>query len=337
MADLSTKYMGLQLKNPIIAGASNLSENLDKLQQMEEAGASAVVYKSLFEEQIQLERAQMDEELTEFDERHPEMIKTHPNIQHAGPEDHLLALQRAKAALDIPIIASLNAVNPETWVEYAKKIVDTGVDALELNFFHIPSDIDKEGVEVEEQQVATLKSIRKQVSIPISVKLSPFYSNILNVVQIMDEEAVDGFVLFNRLFEPEVNIHKEEHTFPFNLSSKGDHKLPLRYSGLLYDNINAAICASTGVFSGEDALKMIMAGADCVQVVSTLYKNKIQHISTMLEDMEKWMDANGYKSLKDFKGKLSRKNVKDPFVYKRAQYVDILLNPEEIIKKYTYE
>ncbi len=336
MADLSTKYMGLQLKNPIIAGASNLSEDLEKLQRIEEAGAAAVVYKSLFEEQIQLERAQMDEELTEFDERNPEMIKTHPDIQHAGPDDHLLALQRAKAALDIPIIASLNAVNSETWIEYAKKIVDTGVDALELNFFYIPYDSDIEGVEIEEQQVSILKSVRKQVSIPISVKISPFYSNILNLVQSMDDEAVDGFVLFNRLFEPEVNIHKEEHTFPFNLSSKGDHKLPLRYSGLLYDNINAAICASTGIFTGEDALKLIMAGADCVQVVSTLYKNKIEHISTMLQDMEKWMDANNYKSLKDFKGKLSRKNVKDPFVYKRAQYVDILLNPEEIIKKHKY-
>jgi len=138
------------------------------------------------------------------------------------------------------------------------------------------------------------------------------------------------------LFEPEINIDKEEHKFPFNLSQKGDYKLPLRYTGLLYDNINANICANTGVFDGTDAIKMLLAGADCVQVVSTLYKNKIEYITTMLNDINKWMDDKSYTSLKDFKGKLSRAKVKNPFVYKRGQYVDILMNPEEIIKNYKY-
>lgn len=336
MADLSTKYMGIQLKNPIIAGASNLSKDLGKLQEMEQAGASAVVYKSLFEEQIQLERAQLDEQLTEFDDRHPEMAKTHPTIEHSGPEEHLLELQRAKAALNIPLIASLNAVYKETWLDYAKRIEETGVDALELNFYYIPYDIDREGVSVEEEQVAILKELRKQLSIPISVKLSPFYSNPLNVVETMDAEGVDGFVLFNRLFEPEINIDKEEHKFPFNLSQTGDYKMSLRYIGLLYDNINANICANTGVFDGSDVVKMLLGGADCVQVVSTLYKNKIGHISKMLKDLEAWMDKHSYKSLGDFKGKLSRAKVQNPFVFKRAQYVDILMNPEEIIKQYKY-
>jgi len=336
MADLSTKYMGIQLKNPIIAGASNLSKDVSNLKKMEEAGAAAVVYKSLFEEQIQLERAQLDEELTEFDDRHPEMAKTHPTIEHSGPEEHLLELQRAKASLDIPLIASLNAIYKQTWLDYAKRIEETGVDALELNFYYVPYDIDKEGVSVEEEQVGILKELRKQISIPVSVKLSPFYSNPLNMIETMDAEGIDGFVLFNRLFEPEINIDKEEHNFPFNLSQKGDYKLPLRYTGLLYDNINANICANTGVFDGTDAIKMLLAGADCVQVVSTLYKNKIEHITTMLNDINKWMDDRSYKSLKDFKGKLSRAKIKDPFVYKRGQYVDILMNPEEIIKKYKY-
>jgi dihydroorotate dehydrogenase (fumarate) len=336
MADLTTQYMGLKLKNPIIVGACNLSQDADKIKKMEEAGASAIVYKSLFEEQIQLERAQLDEELTEFDERHPEMIKTHPNMQHAGPEEHLLELKRAKASVDIPVIASLNAVYRESWIEYAKKLEDTGVDALELNFFHVPYDIEKEGITIEEEQVSIIKAIRKEISIPVTIKLSPFYSNILNMVQTIDEEGVDGFVLFNRLFEPEINIHKEKHTFPFNLSSKGDHKLPLRYSGLLYDNINAGICASTGIFSGEDVLKMIMSGANAVQVVSSIYKNGIDHISQMLEDMEKWMDNNTYATISDIRGKLSLKNVGSPFVFKRAQYVDILMNAEEIIKQPKY-
>ena len=336
MADLSTKYMGIQLKNPIIAGASNLSKDVSNLKKMEEAGAAAIVYKSLFEEQIQLERAQLDEELTEFDDRHPEMAKTHPNIEHSGPEEHLLELQRAKASLDIPLIASLNAIYKQTWLDYAKRIEETGVDALELNFYYVPYDIDKEGISVEEEQVGILKELRKQISIPVSVKLSPFYSNPLNMIQTMDAEGIDGFVLFNRLFEPEINIDKEEHKFPFNLSQKGDYKLPLRYTGLLYDNINANICANTGVFDGTDAIKMLLAGADCVQVVSTLYKNKIEYITTMLNDINKWMDDKSYTSLKDFKGKLSRAKVKNPFVYKRGQYVDILMNPEEIIKNYKY-
>jgi dihydroorotate dehydrogenase (fumarate) len=336
MADLSTKYMGIQLKNPIIAGASNLSKDVSNLQKMEEAGAAAVVYKSLFEEQIQLEQAQLDEELTEFDERHPEMIKTHPSIEHSGPEEHLMELQRAKAALEIPVIASLNAVYKQSWLDYAKRIEETGVDAIELNFFHVPYDMEKEGISIEEEQVGILKELRKNLSIPVSVKISPFYSNPLNVVETMDAEGIDGFILFNRLFEPEINVDKEEHKFPFNLSQKGDHKLPLRYIGLLYDNINANLCANTGIFEGSDVIKMILAGATCTQVVSTLYKNKIEHISKMLEDINNWMDHHSYKSLKDFRGKLSRAKVKDPFVFKRAQYVDILMNPEEIIKAYKY-
>ena len=336
MADLSTKYMGIHLKNPIIAGASNLSKDVPNLQKMEEAGAAAIVYKSLFEEQIQLEQAQLDEELTEFDDRHPEMIKTHPTVEHSGPEEHLMELQRAKAALNIPVIASLNAVYKQTWLDYAKRIEDTGVDAIELNFFHVPYDLEKEGISIEEEQVDILKELRKNLSIPISVKLSPFYSNTLNIIETMDGEGIDGFILFNRLFEPEINIDKEEHKFPFNLSQKGDYKLPLRHIGLLYDNVNANLCANTGIFEGSDVVKMILAGATCVQVVSTLYKNKIEHISKMLDDINNWMDEKSYKSLNDFRGKLSRSQVKSPFVYKRAQYVDILMNPEEIIKTYKY-
>lgn len=336
MADLSTKYLGLQLKNPIIAGASNLSSDLDKLKQLEEAGASAVVYKSLFEEQIHLESMQLEEELTEFDERHPEMIKTHPTVEHAGPKEHLNELRKTKEALGIPVIASLNAVYKETWKEYAQKIEETGVDALELNFYSIPQKFDRDAGEVEQEQLEILESIKGAVSIPISVKLSPFYSNPLNVIQKMDQKKVNGFVLFNRFFEPEINIDEEDHKFPFNLSRQGDHKMPLRYAGLLYDNIEGDVCSSTGIFNGSDVIKMILAGADCVQTVSSIYINKIQHVTKMLQDIEKWMEKKGYLSLDDFRGKLSRARLSDPFVYKRAQYVDILMHPEEIIKQYKF-
>ena len=336
MADLSTKYLGLDLKNPIIAGASNMSSDLNKLKQLEEAGASAVVYKSLFEEQIHLESYQLDEELTEFDDRHPEMIKTHPNIEHAGPEEHLNELRKTKEALGIPVIASLNAIYKETWKEYAQKIEETGVDALELNFYSIPQSFEKDATEIEEEQLNILESIKNSVSIPISVKLSPFYSNPLHVIREMDQKKVNGFVLFNRFFEPEINIDQEDHKFPFNLSREGDHKMPLRYAGLLYDNIEGDVCSSTGIFNGQDVIKMILAGADCVQTVSSIYINKIGHVTKMLQDVEKWMDKKGYASLDDFRGKLSRARLSDPFVYKRAQYVDILMNPEEIIKQYKF-
>ena len=336
MADLSTKYLGLNLKNPIVAGASNLSADLKKLKKLEEAGAAAVVYKSLFEEQIQLERAQLDEELTEFNDRHPEMITTHPHVEHSGPEEHLHNLEKAKNALNIPLIASLNAIYKETWVEYVKKIEETGVDGLELNFYHIPHSFDKNSQTIESQQIEILDEVKKTVSIPVSVKLSPSYTNVLNVIHRMDEVKINGFVLFNRFFEPEINIEKEEHKFPFNLSSKGDYKLPLRYAGLLYNNINGDICSTTGIFTGHDVIRMILAGADCTQVVSTIYINKFGQIKKMLNEIEKWMADKGYNSLDDFRGKLSRDKVKDPFVYKRAQYVDILMNPEEIIKQYKF-
>jgi len=336
MADLSTKYLGLNLKNPIIAGASNMSSDLNKLKQLEEAGVSAVVYKSLFEEQIHLESYQLDEELTEFDERHPEMIKTHPSIEHAGPQEHLNELRKAKEALNIPVIASLNAIYKETWREYAQKIEQTGVDALELNFYSIPQSFEKDATEIEEEQLNILESVKNVVSIPISVKLSPFYSNPLNIIRKMDQKKVNGFVLFNRFFEPEINIDQEDHKFPFNLSREGDHKMPLRYAGLLYNNIEGDICSSTGIFNGEDAIKMILAGAGCVQTVSSIYINKIGHVKSMLQDIEKWMEKKGYSSLDDFRGKLSRSRLTNPFVYKRAQYVDILMNPEEIIKQYKF-
>ncbi|MBS3768979.1 MAG: dihydroorotate dehydrogenase-like protein [Bacteroidales bacterium] len=336
MPDLSTKYLGLNLKNPIVVGANNLSADHKKLHKLEEAGAAAVVYKSLFEEQIQLERAQMDEELTEFDERSPEMVTTHPTVEHSGPEEHLHNLEKAREALGIPLIASLNAVYKETWVEYVKKIEETGVDGLELNFYHIPHSFDKEGQSIENQQVDILNEIKKNVSIPVSVKLSPFYTNVLNVIRKIDESGINGFVLFNRFFEPDINVQKEEHRFPFNLSSKGDYKLPLRYAGLLYNNINGDICSSTGIFTGEDVIRMILAGADCTQVVSTIYINKFEQIQKMLDEIDTWMSDKGYNSLDDFRGKLSRDKIKNPFVYKRAQYVDILMHPEEIIKQYEF-
>ncbi len=334
MSDLRTNYMGIELKNPIIVGASNLVLDENHLKQMEEAGAAAIVYKSLFEEQVQLENLALSEAMEEYTERHAEMTTLFPDIEHAGPREFLMNLRNARKAVSIPLFASLNAVYKETWVEYAEQLAETGVDGLELNFYSVPQDFNKTEASITDEQITIVRQVKKAVRIPVAVKISPFYTNPLYLIKKLDEEGVNGVVLFNRLFQPDIDIDLEENYFPYNLSHQQDSRIALRYAGLLYGNINASLCANTGILTGEDVITMILAGADCVQVVSTLYKNQIEYISTMLTDIQEWMHEKQYQKLDDFRGKLSKKRIKDPFAYKRAQYVDILLKSEEIFKRY---
>lgn len=323
--------MGIELNNPIILGASNLVTDLHNLKKAEELGAGAIIYRSLFEEQIQLERLQLDERLTEFNDLNAEMVQIHPNIEHAGPDEHLMNLRKAKESLSIPLIASLNAINNDTWLKYARLIEETGVDGIELNFYQIPMDFKKNAKEIEDAQINTLKEIRQNISIPISVKLSPDYSNILNFIKKLDKAGADAFVLFNSFFQPDINVITEKHIKSSHLSNTGDYKQSLRYAGLLFDNIKADICSSYGIFSGEDVIKLLLSGATCVQVVSTVYKNGIMQLNNIRRELEEWMDIKNYKSLDEFRGKLSNNRfTSNPFVYKRAQYVDLLLNSEEI-------
>jgi len=258
MPTLTTKYMGLNLKNPIIVGASNLVKDLDTIRRLEEAGAAAIVYKTLFEEQIE----------------------------------------------------------------------------LELNLYSVPGDFKKEGRAIVNEQLGVIAEVKKNVKIPVSVKLSPFYTNVLSVIQQMYHAGVDGFVLFNRLFQPDIDINKMEHHFPYNLSHEEDNRLSLRFMGLLFQEIRGSLCANTGILSGGDVVKMILAGADCVQVVSTIYKHGPAQIGKMISEMEEWMDLKKFETIDSFRGKLSRKGLKDPFAYKRSQYIDILMKSEEIFKRY---
>lgn len=331
---LKTKYLGLELKNPLIVGSCNLVNNTDNLRKMEDAGAAAIVYKSLFEEQINLESLQLENELAEYTERHAEMLSLFPNLEHAGTEEYLENLSKARKAVSIPLIASINATYPSVWTDYAKQVEATGVDAIELNFFAVPGRFDAPGVEIEKEQSNILKEVKHAVKIPVSVKLSPFYTNVLNFIDMLDKSGVDGVVLFNRMFQPEIDTKTMAHYTPINLSVEIDNRLPLRYAGLLYGEINAAVCASTGIYSGQDVAKMILAGADCTQMVSVLYKKGIGHIAVVLKELENFMENHHFGAIADFRGKLSKKNTKDVYVYKRAQYVDMLLNSENIIKKY---
>jgi len=332
MSKLKTNYMGIELKNPVILGASNLVRNPDTLRKAEDAGIAAVVFKSLFEEQIQMESFHLDEKLNEFNDLYYEMISIHPNIEHSGPEEHLNNIRKARETLSIPLIASLNAVNNETWIKYAGLLSQTGIDAIELNFYQVPLDFNKSAAEIEEEQLNIFREIKKNSSIPVSVKLSPDYTNILNFVKRLDEAGADGVVLINSFFQPDINIETEKHKRSSHLSHTGDYKKSLRYSGLLFGNIDADICSSYGIFSGEDVVKLLLAGATCVQIVSTVYRNGVSHISNIIGELEAWMESKNYNSIDEFRGKLSNKKiVHDPFIYRRAQYVDILLNSDELM------
>lgn len=334
--NLKTNYMGVELKNPVIVGASNLVTDTGALKKIEEEGAGAVVYKTLFEEQIHLENLQNYHAEEDYATRHAEMdTSPYPLSDEAsGPEEFLSKLKEAREALNIPLFASLNCVYDETWEEYALKIEETGVAGLELNFYSIPRTFEIDGRSIITEQYDLLEKVKKAVKIPVAVKLSPYYANVLHVVGEMDKRGADAFILFNRLFQPEIDIDLEEHYFPYNLSTQNDNRIALRFAGLLYGEIKGNICSNTGIFTGEDVISMILAGADTVQVVSTLYKNGIGQISVILKEMENWMKKKGYKSLNEFRGKLSNKTLRDPFTYKRAQYVDILMKSEEIFKKY---
>lgn len=326
--NLSVQYGGLVLKNPIVIGASNIVTDVANLVKIEEAGAAAIVYKSLFEEQIQMESLQLDQMQESFSNWDAEHDTLFPTGKHAGPAEHLRQLKEARKHVTIPLIGSLNCVHDESWLEYALKMEDTGIDALELNFYNSNIDFELTSDEIELKQIKTLELIRAGVRLPLFVKLSPFYTNTLRFISKLDKVGVDGFVLFNRLFQPDIDADKEEHHFPYIFSSESDNRLALRYAGLLHKKIKGSIICNTGILTGKDVVKMLLAGGNAVQVVSAIYKKGIPTIAHMLEEIESWMRKKGYESLIDFQGKLSKENLSDPFAYKRAQYVDILMKSE---------
>ena len=336
MINLKTSYMGLELKNPIIAGASNLVTNPKTLKKIEESGAAAIVYKSLFEEQMQLENLELYERRTEYEERHAEMVTLFPDSHKdmSYPVQHIENIKKAKQTVSIPVFASINAVSDEIWVEYAKELEKTGVDGLELNFYTTPEKFDDSYEEIEKKQLKTFKKVRAAVKLPLAVKLSPFYSNPLKLISDLENAGANAFVLFNRLFQADIDINTEEHQYPYSLSNVEDNRLPMRFAGLLYGNIKSSICTSSGIFRGYDVIKMILSGSDSVQVVSTLYLNQVGVIATMLEEIGKWMDSKGYSSLESFRGKLSKNRLNDKLPYYRAQYFDFQMSTTAILKKY---
>ncbi|MBN1409545.1 MAG: dihydroorotate dehydrogenase-like protein [Spirochaetales bacterium] len=338
MSDLSVNYLGLDLDNPVIAGASGLTSNLTTIKNIEDAGAGAIVCKSLFEEEIQLEAMKLRKELSEYNEIHAEMITTHPNLREKGPEQHLFWLRKTKEAVSIPVIASLNAVNENTWIEYAKLIEQTGVDALELNISSLSSFHLESSEFIEQAQLDLLARIKNKLKIPVSVKIGPLYTNIANFVMRADQSGIAGFVLFNRFFRADIDIDHNEMVYPFTFSQSADSLLPLTYAGILFGKVSGSICGSTGILNAQDAVKLILAGADAVQVVTTLYRNGTSHITTILDGIREWMETRGYGKIDDFKGRMSRETLskKDSRAYRRSQYIKMLMQPPEVLAEQIY-
>ena len=331
MKNLKTTYMGIELDNPIILGACNLSDDIDELLKAEENGVGAIVFKSLFEEQVQLERLQMEEKLTEYDNIHAQMITTHPRIEFSDTKKHLVHLRKAKERLSVPIIASLNAVHEDSWLEYAKELAQTGVDGLELNLYQSPTDFEKESKEIEDYQISIVRKIKDTLSLPVSVKLSSDYTNTLAFIKKMDAVGVDGLVLFNSFFQPDININTFKHKRSFNLSAKGDYRKTLRFSGMLYGNIEADVCSSRGIFTGKEIVKHLLSGSTCVQMVSAVYKNGLEQIAFAKKELSDWMEEKEFDSIEDFRGKMAQKNIApESMVYKRTQYVDLLMRSDNI-------
>ncbi len=324
MADLRTSYMGIELQNPLVVGACSLSNNIDRIKLMEQTGAGALVLKSLFEEQIQQERAEIDEELSKFEGLYPEALTLFPRFEH-GPKQHLYWVTEARKAVKMPLIASLNAVTEKVWVSYARQLAETGVDGLELSFYSLPLDPSVPAADIEARELETFSRVKEAVKVPVAVKLHPFYTNVFRHAAELSGRGAAAVVLFNRLFQPDIHLEGKVEWAPMVLSKSSDGLLSLRWIALLYDRIQAQLVANTGVQTGLDAAKMILAGADAVQVVSALYRNDIRYLGQMLDQLARWMDAQGYAKLADFRGKVSKKEVKDPWAFERAQYIKALL------------
>jgi dihydroorotate dehydrogenase (fumarate) len=321
--DLSTTYLGMKLRTPLVVSASPLSQDLDKIRRMEDAGASAVVLHSLFEEQIRYERYQLHWQLTHSIDSYPEALNYLPEATGFSmePDAYLRHISKAKSSVSLPIIASLNGTTVGGWLDYAGKMEDAGADALELNLYDIPVDMEKSSAEIEDSYLAVVREVRATVKIPVAVKLTPFFTNLARMAKRLDEAGANALVLFNRFFQPDIELESLEIQ-PFALYSLPiDAKLPLRWIAILYDQIGANLAATGGVHRGTDALKMLMVGADVTMVCSVLMRKGIEHIATLEKEMIAWLTEHEYESVEQLKGSMSQKNCPEPGAFERAAYI----------------
>lgn len=325
--DLSTSYLGLRLESPLVPSACQaLTNEISNIRKMEDCGAGAVVLYSLFEEQLTQDARELDYHTTEYSDSFSEAASFMPEPGNylLGPEEYLNHIASAKKAVDIPIIASLNAATPGTWADFAQKIEAAGADALELNIYNVAADAALSGGEIEKNYLEIVKTVREKVKIPLAVKLSPYFTSLSHMVKQLDQAGADGVVLFNRFYQPDINLDELEIRPDIILSNPLTLRLPLRWTAILYGRIKADIAATSGVHKADDVLKLLMAGAKATMLCSSLLRYGIEHMRTIIKDMSDWLEENEYQDIQTMQGSMSQIRCENPAGYERAQYINSL-------------
>ncbi|MGA2982215.1 MAG: dihydroorotate dehydrogenase-like protein [Terriglobia bacterium] len=326
MIDLTTKYMGMTLKNPLVVSASPLSQDLGNIRRMEDAGASAVVLPSLFEEQILVESNTLDRFLSQGTESFAESLTYMPNMPgyNLGPDDYLEHLRRAKQAVSVPVIGSLNGTSTGGWVGYAKKIEEAGADALELNIYFIPTDAEMNGGQVEQMYVSLVSQVKASIRIPVAVKIGAYFSSLPHTASRLDQAGANALVLFNRFYQPDFDLENLEVVPNLILSTPHELLLRLNWVAVLFGKLKADMAVTGGVHSGLDVLKSMMAGASVAMMTSALLRNGIGHLATVRTELLHWMEEHEYESIHQMQGSMSQRSVADPSAFQRANYVKVL-------------
>jgi dihydroorotate dehydrogenase (fumarate) len=326
MTDLTTKYIGLTLKNPLVASASPLSEKVETAKKLEKAGVSAIVMYSLFEEQIIHESLELDHFLSYGTESSPEYSNYYPETGQytLKPDLYIEAVKKIKKAVNIPVIGSLNGISSGGWIKYAKSIEDAGADALELNLYYLPTSPDLTSAELENTYVTLVSDVRKSVKFPIAIKLNPFFTALPNMAKRLAEAGADGLVLFNRFYQPDFDLDNLEVVPNLVLSTSDELRVPLRWVSILYGKVNADLALTTGVHTATDVIKSMMAGAKVTMLASELLKNGYGRIPDILATMQGWMEEHEYESVQQMQGCMSHQRVKDPAALERANYMKVL-------------
>jgi dihydroorotate dehydrogenase (fumarate) len=321
--NLNTTYMGIPLKNPLVPSASPISENVDNIRRLADAGAAGVVMFSVFEEQLRMESAAIDHYTNAGNDIYAESTSFFPQLDEylVTPNRYLELINRAANAVDIPIIGSLNGMTDEGWIDYAFQIEQAGARALELNIFMLPTDVRQTGAEIEQEYLDIVKAVKETVTIPVAVKMNPFFSSIANMAKRFEEAGADGLVLFNRFIQPDFDLEELEVVPNLTLSSANEIRLPLRWIAILHGKLTCSLAASRGVHSAQEVVKYLLAGADIVCTTSALLKQGIPYLGRMLTDLSEWMEQHEYVSVEQMKGAMSQKSVSDPAAFERANYV----------------
>jgi dihydroorotate dehydrogenase (fumarate) len=323
---LATNYLGLTLKNPIVASSSPLSHNVDSIRRLEDAGAAAVVMYSLFEEQITFDSFYVDYYLTSGTNSYAESLSYFPEMEsyNVWPDEYMNLIRRAKEAVDIPVIGSLNGVSAGGWTEYAALMEEAGADAVELNVYYIPTNEDLKGTEIENIYLEILREVKRSVSIPVAIKLNPYFSSTANMAKRLVEEGANGLVLFNRFYQPDIDLDTLEVVPRLVLSNSTELRLPLRWVAILYGRLLADLAITTGIHTSQDVLKALMAGAKVTMMASELLQNGIRRISVILDEMRCWMNEHEYESVAQMIGSMSQQHCAEPAAFERANYMKML-------------